>query len=162
MKINIVTSSGKAKTMLGAFDAALVNAGIANMNLLCLSSVIPPNTEIVFEKPEILERDFGKKLYVVMARRETDKKEKIAAGIGWVIEKNNRFGLFVEHDGATVDEVKNLITDTLNGMMKSRDEYKFSEIQFAISETTNMNGESSCVISVATYGIDGWEDQKNA
>lgn len=162
MKINIVTSSGKAKTMLGAFDAALVNAGIANMNLLCLSSVIPPNTEIVFEKPEILERDFGKKLYVVMARRETDKKEKIAAGIGWVIEKNNRFGLFVEHDGATVDEVKNLITDTLNGMMKSRDEYKFSEIQFAISETTNMNGESSCVILVATYGIDGWEDQKNA
>ena len=61
-----------------------------------------------------------------------------------------------------MDEVKNLITDTLNGMMKSRDEYKFSEIQFAISETTNMNGESSCVISVATYGIDGWEDQKNA
>lgn len=156
MKINIVTSAGKAKTLLGAFDRALVNAGIANMNLIYLSSVIPKDAEITFGKPKILEKDFGKKLYVVMAKRETNKKEKIAAGVGWVTEKNNRFGLFVEHDGANKEEVKDLIIQTLTGMMISRKNYEFSRIQYAISEATNQEGEASCAISAAVYEIDGW------
>ena len=96
MKINVVTAIGKAKTKLGAFDAALIEAGIANTNIICLSSVVPPHAEIVFDKPEIDPADFGKRLYVVMARRDTDKIGKIAAGVGWVMEKNGRFGLFVE------------------------------------------------------------------
>lgn len=158
MKINIVSSVGKAKTTLGAFDAALIDAGIANMNLICLSSVIPPNAEIVFDKPEILEKDFGKRLYVVMAKRETYEAEKIAAGIGWVTEKHNRFGLFVEHDGASREEVKKLILHTLKGMMESRSDYEFSDIKYAISETVNQKGEASCVISVAVYETDDWNE----
>ncbi len=42
MKIHIGTSIGTGETELSAFDTALYNAGIANYNLLYLSSVIPP------------------------------------------------------------------------------------------------------------------------
>ena len=159
MKINIMTSVGKAKTPLGAFDDALVKAGISNMNLIYLSSVIPPNSEISFEKPNIESSDFGKRLYVVMARRETTQCEKIAAGIGWIMEENNKFGLFVEFDGDSKEHVKKLIDDTLPRMAKSRVGYNFSEIQYAISETMNEEGESSSAISVAVYEMNDWENQ---
>lgn len=157
MKINVVTATGKAKTKLGAFDAALINAGIANTNIICLSSVIPPQAEIIFDKPDIDPTDFGKRLYVVMARRETDKLGKISAGIGWVMEKNGRFGLFVEHDSTSKARVKKLIDRTLTGMMASRSDYEFTDIQYAITETANKANQASCAIAVAAYQLEDWK-----
>ena len=158
MKINVVTAIGKAKTKLGAFDSALIGAGIANTNIICLSSVIPPHAEIVFDKPEIDPADFGKRLYVVMARRDTDKIGKIAAGVGWVMEKNGRFGLFVEHDSTSKARVKKLITKTLTGMIASRSDYEFTDIQYAITETTNKAKQASCALAVAVYETEDWRN----
>ena len=47
MKLYLATAVGRGGTELAAFDAALVGAGVANFNLIRLSSVIPPNGEIV-------------------------------------------------------------------------------------------------------------------
>lgn len=47
MKIYIAPGKGVGATELGAFDAALNDSGIANFNLIRLSSVIPPLTEVV-------------------------------------------------------------------------------------------------------------------
>ena len=40
--IVLSTGLGVGPTALAAFDAALLDAGVANYNLICLSSVIPP------------------------------------------------------------------------------------------------------------------------
>jgi arginine decarboxylase len=39
--IQVTTGTGEGPTPLAAFDAALLDAGVANYNLICLSSVIP-------------------------------------------------------------------------------------------------------------------------
>jgi len=43
MRIDIVWGESEGKTLLSAFDRALLNAGIHNFNLISLNSVIPPN-----------------------------------------------------------------------------------------------------------------------
>ena len=42
MKIRLSSGRGEGPTPLAAFDAALLDAGVSNYNLLPLSSVIPP------------------------------------------------------------------------------------------------------------------------
>ncbi len=46
MRIDIVWGGSEGKTLLSAFDRALLNAGIHNFNLIPLSSVIPPQSVI--------------------------------------------------------------------------------------------------------------------
>ena len=41
MKITVTSGTGEGPTALAAFDAALLNAGVANYNLIYLSSAIP-------------------------------------------------------------------------------------------------------------------------
>lgn len=53
MEIQISTGIGIGPTQLSAFDSALNNAGVANYNLLKLSSVIPPKSKIVINKPHL-------------------------------------------------------------------------------------------------------------
>ena len=43
LTIHLSSGTGEGPTPLAAFDAALWHASVANYNLLCLSSVIPPN-----------------------------------------------------------------------------------------------------------------------
>jgi len=46
LDITVRTGSGTARTPLAAFDAALLSAGVANFNLVTLSSVIPPHSRV--------------------------------------------------------------------------------------------------------------------
>jgi hypothetical protein len=54
LSIHLSSGTGKGPTPLAAFDAALMDAGVANHNLLCLSSVIPPNARVVRAKHRTL------------------------------------------------------------------------------------------------------------
>ncbi|WP_457614313.1 pyruvoyl-dependent arginine decarboxylase [Methanopyrus sp.] len=44
-KYALLSGIGEANTSLAAYDAALIDAGIGNCNLVELSSIIPPNAE---------------------------------------------------------------------------------------------------------------------
>ena len=156
-RVFVLTATGEAATEIAAFDNALVNAGIANMNLIYLSSVIPAKTCVEqIDKYKLSPENFGKRLYVVMAKRESLTDDGVAAGLGWVMEENGRFGLFVEHDAETSKEVIKLIHDSLSDMMKSRKEYHFSEIQYLVSEAKRTNDRAIAAIAVAVYQIDDW------
>ena len=67
LKIRLCSGTGEGPTLLAAFDAALMDAGVADHNLLCLSSVIPPNAVIVREKYRMPASDYVNRLYVVMS-----------------------------------------------------------------------------------------------
>lgn len=156
MKIFITSSTGSGNTELSAFDKALFNGGVANTNLIILSSIIPPDPEIIIEKPKILESEYGKRLYVVLAQNRTSEvNQKISAGIGWVVEKNSRFGLFVEHQGGSKQEVEQLIKSSLTDMIMSRSEYLFSEIKMCVEEVTCTN-KPVCVLCCAVYKLENW------
>ncbi|HSX31988.1 MAG TPA: pyruvoyl-dependent arginine decarboxylase [Candidatus Saccharimonadales bacterium] len=124
MQIHVGTGIGTGPTTLAAFDSALNDVGIANYNLLRLSSVIPPKTDIVVHDDRIsrkLPGTWGDRLYVVMAEMRVDKpNEEAWAGIGWVQDKEGGHGLFVEHEGHSEEAVRRDIRQSLEALMATR------------------------------------------
>lgn len=157
MKINITWGTGIGSTKLSAFDKALWDAGIANMNLIPLSSVIPPESEIEIRKLKSsnAERNFGKRAYVVLSCKRTNKIGKsVFAGVGWRMVKNSRKGLFVEHHGHSEVEVKKLIKNSLTDMVRYRKE-KYGEIEYKIVGA-ECKEKPVATLVCALYKIEPW------
>lgn len=162
MKIHLATGIGSGPTKLAAFDAALNHAGIANYNLLRLSSVIPPKTEIVVHKDgaipaKVMPGGWGDRLYVVMAEEREDTPNAEAwAGIGWVQEKESGKGLFVEHEGKSEKAVRSDIKQSLEALMATRN-VDFGEINMVVDGRT-CTSHPVCAMVVAVYQASDWEN----
>ncbi len=155
--ITITYGIGKGATTLAAFDAALFDAGIANHNLLHLSSIIPAGFIPVIEKTDLnYTDDFGNKMYVVIAeRRETRKEHEAWAGLGWVVAQTNPpKGLFVEHCGESEDQVITMIKKSLTSMVVYRKE-TYGPIQHKIVGIT-CKDDPVCALVAAVYAREGW------
>ena len=157
MKIKITSGIGEGATQLSAFDSALNNAGVANYNLIRLSSVIPPNTKLeVSNKPLTnLPGQWGDRLYVVMAEQRAHvPNEEAWAGIGWVQDEKTGKGLFVEHEGSSEKAVRNDIRQSLETLMQTRG-VDFGEINMKVAGTT-CERTPVCAMVVAVYQAQGW------
>jgi arginine decarboxylase len=106
---------GKVSKM-NAFDLALKNAGIANCNLVKVSSIIPPNCEETSPK----EIPIGSITYAVISKAEGEGG-RIAAGIAWGFAKDKRFGVVAEAYGS-MDEaaVKRMLDERIREMANTR------------------------------------------
>lgn len=158
MKITITKGTGGGRTELAAFDAALFDSGIANYNLIKLSSVIPSGSEISVEKIKKYNSDqYGYKLYVVLAEKiVTEPGQDAVAGIGWVKHSPGKeSGLFVEFGGNSEEEIRAKIKYTLESMCSYRPE-EAGDIQMVISKI-KCTGEPVCAIVSAVYKSEGWE-----
>lgn len=155
MKIHVLSAAGSGHTELSAFDNALYNAGIANFNLLCLSSVIPPKAEIVTNiSLHWNDQHFGDRLYCVLSRYATSTFGQQAwAGIGWVQAEDNR-GLFVEHHAESEKALRKLIDNSLTDMVKYRDT-EFGAIQYAVSGIECVD-RPVCALVAAVYQHQTW------
>jgi arginine decarboxylase len=160
MKIHIGAGVGAGTTKLSAFDAALNAAGIANYNLLLLSSVIPPKSEIIIHDSQIMEQmpgEWGDRLYLVMAEERTDVVgQEVWAGVGWVQDTETGRGLFVEHEGHSEQAVRNDITSSLETLMKTRG-IDFGEIHMKVTGAT-CAGEPISAMVVAAYQSSDWHN----
>jgi arginine decarboxylase len=154
--ITLTKGTGSGDTKIAAFDAALFAAGIANYNLIRLSSIIPPGTNIEIGKYVTPPDEFGHKLYIVYACEIQNETGKDAwAGIGWVMtEDGSKKGLFTEHEGHSEQEVQNLITQTLNSMKAYRPE-SYGEIQQEITGIT-CTDMPVCALVAAVYQSEAW------
>lgn len=156
MKIQISSGAGKAHTKLAAFDAALLQAGAANYNLIRLSSIIPPGSDVVVKKPiEHQPGVWGDRLYVVMAEIRVDTPNTEAwAGIGWVQDNATGKGLFVEHEGMNEQTVRRDIKASLEAMMGVRS-VDFGEINMEVVGRTCTH-DPVCALVVAVYEAAPW------
>ena len=162
MKITLTSGIGTGSTLLSAFDAALYDCGINNYNLLALSSVIPPQTDIVKEKYITPENEYGDRLYVVSAGERCDIPGKfIGAAIGWYQREDNG-GLFVEHEttGNSREEVEHkLRSDVINSLKdlcKIR-QYPCSEEDIHMElKSTQVQNSPTCVQVMAVYKAESW------
>ena len=158
--IKVTKGTGTGATRLAAFDHALEVAGISNYNLIPLSSVIPTGYEVALGQLEKKPNEFGHKLYVVIAEERVDELGKEAwAGLGWVMRKGSASsadngGLFVEHHGHSEEEVKNLITNSLESMKERREE-EYGEIQMEVAGVECVL-DPVCALVAAVYQSDGW------
>ncbi len=83
---------------LNAFDAALVDAGIQQCNLVPVSSILPRDAEEI----EFYKFPPGAITFCVMAKHVGRAGEIIGAGVCWgmgVDSEGNRYGLIVEAHG---------------------------------------------------------------
>jgi len=158
MDINISSGIGTGPTKLAAFDAALIAAGVANYNLIRLSSVIPSKSKIIVygNKPiKEVPGAWGDRLYVVMAETRVDVKGVEAwAGIGWVQDKKTKKGLFVEHEGTSEGVVRSDIKKSLETLMLNRG-VNFGPINMHIVGK-KCSGSPICSLVVAVYKPESW------
>lgn len=162
MKIYIASGLGSGPTKLAAFDSALNHAGVANYNLLRLSSVVPPKSEIIKSGSPIPEEampgKWGDRLYVVMAEKREDTPNAEAwAGIGWVQDKESGRGLFVEHEGESEQQVRRDIQQSLEALMATRN-VDFGKINMQVIGKTCTH-HPVCAMVVAVYQASDWENQ---
>lgn len=155
--IEVASGIGSGPTKLAAFDAALQSAGVANMNLIVLSSVIPPGTKVipVEDGASQSEAEWGDRLYVVMAEMRVEEPGQQAwAGVGWAQEPDSGKGLFVEHEGHSQAEVRHDLEATLSSMARTRDG-GFGPHDYAV-QGTMCRDEPACALVVAVYGSAPW------
>lgn len=92
------TTSGKATSPvseLNAFDLALKNAGIAQCNLVPVSSILPQGCQERKRK----KIPAGSITYSVITRMDGGEGTTIGAGIAWAWEKDKKYGLVAEAHG---------------------------------------------------------------
>lgn len=158
MKINITAGTGVGTTELAAFDNALVNAGVANFNLIYLSSVLPPNSDvIVSDKPVKPEGNWGDRLYVVIAQKRTSQRNKeVWSGIGWMQDPETKKGLLVEHQGHNEDEVRADIRNSLQGLAENRN-MKFGPMHMHVVGKKCV-ALPVCALVIAVFEADEWKN----
>ena len=159
LRIDIRTGVGRGPTELAAFDAALRDAHIANFNLVVLSSVIPPGSEISVVQEPSCERppgEWGDRLYVVMAQKRTSTQgEPVSAGIGWVQDEVSGRGLFVEHEDREEWKVRQDVQLSLDSMVEARPG-RFGPMKTMVRSALCTDGTPTCALVVAVYQSEGW------
>ncbi|MFP3254841.1 MAG: arginine decarboxylase, pyruvoyl-dependent [Thermoplasmata archaeon] len=98
-KVFFTKGVGRHKSRLGSFEQALRDAGIAQFNLVEVSSIFPPNAEIVTKEEGLKYLKPGQILFVVLAKNSSDEYNRlISAAVGLAIPKDrNLYGYLSEH-----------------------------------------------------------------
>jgi arginine decarboxylase len=92
---------GRHKEKLTSFEEALREAGIAQYNLVYVSSIFPPHCEIVPADEGIRVLQPGQIVFAVVAREATCEQSRlVAASIGLAVPKDeSQHGYISEHHG---------------------------------------------------------------
>jgi arginine decarboxylase len=127
MKVSITSGKAEGPSKLNAFDNALLDAGIGDINLIKVSSIIPINTRIV----ELPEFPAGEMVNTVLSYVSSDVKGDLLSAV-IAVAIGNDLGCVVEHSGINQDpsEIKEKAVNMVQYMMKIRN----MEIQEIIVE----------------------------
>ena len=164
MKITVTSGNGTGDTTLSAFDNALKDAGVYNYNLIKLSSVIPPNSEIVMKGFQAPENEFGHRLYIVCAEERSDLiGHSLAAGIAWYQWGDGR-GVFAEHHDiiAVLDkkEAENNVSKKLQATIRNLCEFRgidFDESKMSMEiSSMEVSSKPGCALVIAAYQSIPW------
>jgi len=98
-KVFLTRGVGRHKEKLTSFEMALRDAGIAEFNLVRVSSIFPPYCKIIPRKQGVKLLKPGQILHVVMSENATDEPHRlIACSVGIAIPKDrNQYGYLSEH-----------------------------------------------------------------
>jgi len=98
-KVFFTKGIGRHKSKLGSFERALRDAGIAQFNLVEVSSIFPPNAEIVEKEEGLKYLKPGQIVFVVLAQNSSNELNRlISASVGLAIPKDrSKYGYLSEH-----------------------------------------------------------------
>jgi arginine decarboxylase len=98
-KLFFTRGVGVHRHRLQSFEGALRKAGIAHLNLVEVSSIMPPHARIVSRASGLEEVSPGQITFTVLARADTDEPNRLVAasiGLATPADKNN-YGYLSEH-----------------------------------------------------------------
>ncbi len=98
-KLFLTKGVGRHKDKLQSFELALRSAGIQHANIVEVSSIIPPNCELVSTKEGIKHVKPGEITFCVLAKNSTDEANRlIAASVGLALPKDrSSYGYLSEY-----------------------------------------------------------------
>lgn len=99
IRVFLTKGVGVHKDKLASFELSLRDAGIEKCNLVCVSSIFPPNCKIISKDEGVKLLNPGEITYCVMARNESNEPNRlISASIGLAIPRDgNQYGYLSEH-----------------------------------------------------------------
>jgi arginine decarboxylase len=159
LKIEVVSGTGQGPTDLAAFDAAELTMGVGDCNLIRMSSIIPPGSEVVsLDGPTQVQINWGDRVYCIYAEAHTRTLDEEAwAGVGWFFLEEEAKGIFCEHVGANKAEVERRIHDSLTSFMKVRNLEPNEDLFHKKITGITCTGQPVCALAMAVYRAVGWD-----
>jgi len=98
-KIFFTKGVGKAKDQLTAFEFALRDAGIAQYNLVHVSSILPPGAKVISRNEGQKHLKPGQVVFVVLSRAASNEPNRLlAASVGSAVPADKKmYGYLSEH-----------------------------------------------------------------
>src|SRR5271155_28894 len=105
-RVFLTRGVGAHRQQLSAFEYALRDADIEQQNLVSVSSILPPQCELIMRGAGVEALSPGEITFCVMARAETNEPgRRIVAGIGLARPKDSaHYGYISEHHGFGMSE----------------------------------------------------------
>jgi arginine decarboxylase len=145
-------TSGKATSPvseLNAFDLALKKAGIAQCNLVPVSSILPKGCKERKWKKIVA----GTITHSVIARMDGEEGTTIGAGIAWTWEKNRKYGLVAEaHGHMNLKDLRETLAWKIKEMAKIR-EIEIDKISYRTEVLRVPMDNYGCVIATLVYTL---------
>ena len=142
-------TSGHAEggSSLNAFDNALLVAGIGNINLIKVSSILPPGVELV-ALPRIKPGALVPTAFAAMTSEVPG--EVVAAAVGWARPADPaKNGVIMEfHDKATREEAERMIVHMLEEAFRVRGETIRDMRVFAAEHRVERTGCSLAAVTL--------------
>ncbi len=106
---------------LVSFELALRDAGIEFLNLVPVSSILPPNVKIIPKEEGIKLLKPGQVAYVVLAKYTSSEEGKeIFASIGYAIPEEEHYGYFTEYYGYWEEKHKTYAGEIAKYLLESK------------------------------------------
>ena len=147
-KYIIRSSVGKSDHSLGAFDDALLRAGVGNYNLIKVSSILPP--ACVFEEEITLARGaLLPSAYALIFSADVGMTISAAVAVG-IPEDPSMNGVIMEHSAvASGEKTENIVRTYARQAMQARG-LAIKDIISASSEVTVMSDEIHCAFAAVS------------
>ena len=120
-KIFLTKGVGVHKFKLKSFEVALRQAGVAQQNLVQVSSILPPKCKVISREEGLKQLIPGAICHCVLARENTDEHGRlIASSVGVAVPKDqNQWGYLSEVHGfgMTRNEAADMSEDLAAGML---------------------------------------------
>lgn len=147
--ISIVAGGGEGRTELTAFDRALMDAGIANLNFIRVTSILPADTRII-SVPSFVPGLLTPAVYAKMDSHTPG--ERIAAAVGVGISRGS-FGVIMEYSHSGTSEVaETIVRNMVEEAMALRD-LPVADIKVAVKD--HIVQRIGCVVAAVVFWPDG-------
>ena len=120
-KVFLTKGIGRHRYQLKSFEEALRKAGVAQQNLVTVSSILPPKCKMISKENGLESLSPGEICFCVMARSDTDEHGRlVASSIGVAVPRDrNQWGYLSEVHGHGMNQntASDMAEDLAAGML---------------------------------------------